>query len=412
MKYPELRKMYYKDRDGYEQECAMRPESAWATVLPLEINGYKSYYMNCPEITGLICEIYKNYIVLKKTVDRLPSIAYDCYKRNCLIDEVMMTNDLEGVHSTKREISEILDATQKESKKAMRLRGMVVKYEKLLSGSEEVIELKNSRDIRKLYDELVIDEMAKEDLPDGEIFRKGPVSVVSATDKEKHRGLPPPEKNIIDSMDKALEVINLGEFPVLIGIAALHYYIGYIHPFYDGNGRLNRFISSYLLSMHLGTLVGLRLAYTIKNEKNLYYSAFDFANNKKNRGDITPFIIIFLKIVNDSIIQMLRKVWDGEEKFVFYANLFDRLKPELDGDSHKILVVLIQDKIFGSGKFDIKGLAEVMEYGYSKMRKELVKISESTMERLLKRSREGHRYIYSIDLDALEEMAEKAGNER
>ena len=63
---------------------------------------------------------------------------------------------------------------------------------------------------------------------------------------------------------------------------------------YDGNGRLSRFISSYLLKREFNTLVALRLSYTIKNTKNEYYKAFDLCNNKKNMGELTFFSITFV----------------------------------------------------------------------------------------------------------------------
>ncbi len=62
-------------------------------------------------------------------------------------------------------------------------------------------------------------------------FRKGPVSVYSETQKLKHQGTTPPEKNIIISMEHALYTLNDEQLPELVRIAIFHYYMGYIHPF-------------------------------------------------------------------------------------------------------------------------------------------------------------------------------------
>ena len=65
-------------------------------------------------------------------------------------------------------------------------------------------------------------------------------------------------------MTKGLNILNNDEYDYMIRIAVFHYIFGYIHPFYDGNGRTSRFISSYLLSKNLLPIVSYKLASTIK----------------------------------------------------------------------------------------------------------------------------------------------------
>ncbi|WP_318259784.1 Fic family protein [Ruminococcus sp. YRD2003] len=64
-----------------------------------------------------------------------------------------------------------------------------------------------------------------------------------------------PESKIIDTMNKSLDVFNNNDIDIFMRIAVFHYLFGYIHPFYDGNGRTSRFISSYLLSRQLNPLI-------------------------------------------------------------------------------------------------------------------------------------------------------------
>ena len=407
MEYPILSKLYYKDREKYNGECLARKESVSATVLPLFIHGQQAFYMNCPQMTSLLCEIYKQLQQLKKESRELPGVAYGRYARNCLIDEVLLTNDLEGVYSTKKEISEILDASGKDAEKKARLRGMVLKYEKLLRSDKGDVDLHSCEGIRALYDEIVLAEIPENRWPDGKIFRKDQVSVVTVTERERHRGVAPPEKNVVEHMSAALQLLDDGDIPPLIGIALLHYFIGYIHPFYDGNGRLSRFISSYLIKRELDTLVALRLSYAIKNNTRRYYTAFDLANDRKNCGDTTPFILSFLEIILDAEKSLREKFQQGFERYSYYTRLIQPLEAKWSNDEMSVLFVMIQNELFGSEPFDVQGLADAMGMSQSKLRLLLKNLMRSEVADAVKTERKGHRLTYGVDLESLEAICEE-----
>ena len=150
----------------------------------------------------------------------------------------------EGVRSTRQEIREAIFAQGKYNPD-VRLWGIVNKYNKIIN--DENIKLKTCADIRNLYDDFILDEIKRNntsDIPDGNIFRKNSVDIVSGTQKTIHRGVYP-ESKIIDYMTKALQFLHDDSVSIFIRIAVFHYLLGYIHPFYDGNGRMSRFITSY-----------------------------------------------------------------------------------------------------------------------------------------------------------------------
>lgn len=85
----------------------------------------------------------------------------------------MLTNDIEGAYSSRREISELLDSLGKRAGKR-RFRGLVQKYVILSSG--QTVPLQTCEDIRALYDDLVLDEVIdekKSNEPDGGIVPRG-----------------------------------------------------------------------------------------------------------------------------------------------------------------------------------------------------------------------------------------------
>ena len=124
-----------------------------------------------------------------------------------LVDEIVKTNDIEGVYSSRREINSVLSELETKSH-GKRFMGLVQKY--LMLQKNETMSFDTCEDIRNLYNDLVyfeIEEDNPSDLPDGKIFRKDSTSVLSATQKELHRGVNP-EGKIIECMNKALAILN------------------------------------------------------------------------------------------------------------------------------------------------------------------------------------------------------------
>lgn len=236
MNYEYLNKLYYKDKHLFEKEYEYRKNSPYSVSLDLEINGGEAFYVNLPDFMTQIPTLYKKYAELNKLCIELPRVAYESYERKCLIDEIILSNDIEGIRSTRKEIINVLESESKPAK-TKRFNGMVRKYVRLLDNPEilYVVDLKNSKDVRNLYNDIVLDEIDKSNRPDGEIFRKDIAEIVSGTQQVKHIGVHP-ESKIINYMNKSLSIFDKDNIPALYKIAILHYMIGYIHPFYDGNG--------------------------------------------------------------------------------------------------------------------------------------------------------------------------------
>ena len=163
-----------------------------------------------------------------KLCNTLPGVAIDQYSKKCLIDEIVITNKIEGVHSSRKEIGEALDVLETQSKtrgKRQRFISLVNKYLKLIKN--ELISLECCKDIRDIYDEVFLEEVVNEEpnnKPDGKIFRKESVSVHSETDKVIHVGLTP-ESKIIEATTLALQFLNDDSIEELFRICIFHEYI-------------------------------------------------------------------------------------------------------------------------------------------------------------------------------------------
>ena len=395
MEYELLSKIFYKKPTEYESIYDARFNSEASIKLPIKIHENVGFIFNTNEITKLLVKIYKTINKINLLRTHLPNIAINSYIIKSLKDEIALTNEIEGVRSTRKEIEDAIDSIKND--KNARFKGLVDKYFKLISN--EIIPLNNYEDIRTIYDALVLPEIEKENLPDGILFRKEPVQVVSATQKEKHRGIMP-ESKIIESLDLCLDFLKSDDIDSLIKISAFHYLFGYIHPFYDGNGRTSRFISSYLIKNELDVLLALKLSYTVKNNINKYYKAFDVCNDRKNKGDITFFVVTFLELLSQASDDLYTKIADLNDQLNYYNNIINTLVNEkvLSDKQAKCIFILCQNRLFDDTYMNMNTLTELLEKSDTTTRK-ILKSLES--KNLLVKCRNKNQYLYSANLDSL-----------
>lgn len=394
MNYPLLSHLYYKDKKEYETLYKNRIQSEFSKVLPIKIGENDAFYCLSPEIHNMSLEIMKLDKAIAKISKVLPEIALDQFARKCLIDEIKLTNDIEGVYSTRKELKSVLNEMNSKNKKK-RFYGLIKKYFLLLSGNQ--FPLNTSNDIRAIYDDLVLKEVVEacaDNMPDGEIFRKDKAEVTTSTQKVIHEGVYP-ESKIIQLMEQSLNILNQDEIPILIRISIFHYLFGYIHPFYDGNGRTSRFISSYLLSQEYEPLIGLRLSYTIKEHIRDYYNAFKECNNKNNLGDLTPFIIMFLRVILESF-QNLFDALDTRKNQLdeYYHHICNN--QSLSEEAKDLAFILTQVALFSDEGITKKELCEQMDISSSTIEKRLDCLREKEM---LLIDKSGRSFKYSINLN-------------
>ena len=402
MNYEPLAKLYYKDKSVYTKIYNERFNNEFSYHLPFEISGNKAFFIIDYQISRKIEEIYYISRQLDDILNQLPPIAFKYYINKNLIDEIMLTNDIEGVYSTRKEISQIIEMPDNSTKK-VRLMGLVKKYQKLING--EKIPLSSCNDLRLLFDEIVLNEIEEDEKPDGEIFRTGSVSVCTATDKEKHRGLYP-EKKLIDFLNKSLDFLtNENNVGPLVKIAVFHYLFGYAHPFYNGNGRTSRFISSYLLCNILNQSIALRISYTIKNDKNKYYKAFDICNDPKNKGDITPFLYSFIDIIKNAAKSSLENLESLKQRLEYYSTIHENIYNFFENDlQSKIVYILIQNALFSSKGVFIEELKHHLECSEATIRKNIKSLIKHGL--IITTEREKNKMLYELSLDDFEQFAE------
>ncbi len=396
MNYKPLLGLYYENKSEYESVYKSRFFGENCVHLNFKIHENEAFYCITEEMHKLYIKILElNADVLHK-LSALPGIAPKQFAKRSLIEEIVLTNNIEGVFSTRKEIGSVLESLKNGDKKK-RFFGLVKKYNMLAS---EEIPLKVPEDIRKVYNELVLPEIAADDpqnIPDGELFRKDGAEVTSKTQKVIHIGVYP-EAKIISSIEKALSILNSDLSPIE-RISIFHYLFGYIHPFYDGNGRTSRFISSYLLAKELNNrLIGYRMSYTIKENLSAYYNAFKLCNDPKNRGDITPFILMFMDIIYKSMDNLQKALHERIQKLHFFSDKMAALPYFQTEAMQNFGFLLIQARLFAEHGITKKELEQNLEIGTVTLDKRLKIVREAG---LLLEERVERRLYFKFDIDKL-----------
>ncbi len=403
MKKDSLSKLYYKDRNNYKEIYEKRFNSENAIHIDFSVNGFPAFFVLEPSIYSKTIDIYKTDKRIKKLRDLLPEQAINQFAFRCLIDEIILTNDIEGVYSSRREINSVLSELKTKSR-GKRYSGLVQKY--MLLQNDTTLSFETCQDIRDLYDDLVYAEVAednRENLPDGKIFRKDSTSVLSPTQKELHKGVYPEEK-IIECMNKALYILNDENIDFLFRVSVFHFLFGYIHPFYDGNGRTSRFISSYLLSKEFESIIAYRISYSIKENIKEYYEAFKICNDKHNRGDLTPFIMMFIDIIGESLHQLENALKKRFDKLRYYENCIQYLPYGFSEKYQDLYFLLIQAGLFSENGISTQELIEVLRVSRATVSSRLKNLAKENL--IIKKAFGNIRY-YSLDLDTVDNLSKK-----
>lgn len=375
--YIELEKLYYKNKDiKSEYESRINNPCSIKTSLfinPINNRGnriekeYELFYLPIKDILILQDKINENSKIIITLSDKLPSSAKESCIIEIMVNEIVKSNEVEGINTTKKEIYEVMSY-----KKADRLSGIVNKYTQIINKKFEKIIF--VEDFRKLYDEifgkdLLMDENNK---LDGELFRNTKVHINNGL-KNIHTG-DSNEKIIIKHLKDLIKFMNDDSVNFLIKASITHYYFEYIHPFYDGNGRTGRFLCSMYLARKLDILTGLSLSYSIFNEKNKYSKLFKSASSEKNFGEMTFFIKGFLEFIlrgQENIKEMLKSKRD---KLDYIKKEIEKL--ELEKIKKMVLMIYSENFIFSDEIFlkdkDLSKRLKISRNELNKVLKELV----------------------------------------
>ena len=258
------------------------------TELPLlTFNSSKMYYFNSNELAHLFqeyLEFFNNDLVEREST--IISENYEDIIISRLTSELDGTLRIEGVNTTRRQMIDIYNGLKKE------LDSNDIIIRNMIKGIEYISNKPafNKENLLKLYNILSQDSLTEETKLDGEFYRLDKVYVGD------HEGCP--ADKIDESMNGFFAFVNneIDKRNFYLPFIA-HFYVLYIHPYYDFNGRTARMVSlwiSLLSDIHM--LLPTYISEAINDDKNNYYKAID--NSRFSNNDITYFLTYLIDLSN------------------------------------------------------------------------------------------------------------------
>lgn len=313
MAYQTLEKLFYADTSSdrfaahaSRAQSRLEDESSFRTGVLLE---HGELFLSVPRELSLATErVLRRERRVSALWRGLPPIALGAFIRSLIMDEVVYSNEIEGVHSTRRQVETALEA-HRESRAGAHT--PFAEFAHLyLSITDHPLIPACLEDIRSIYDAVVADDITIGDRLGSSLFRTGPVVIENERGKRVHEGVTP-ESEIKRFLQQWLDLSASEEIPELYSALLCHFLFGYIHPFYDGNGRTGRYLLALHLSSPLSQATVLSLSRIIAENKALYYKAFDSVEKPLNRAEGTQFVLSMLELIS---LAQERLIADLEEK--------------------------------------------------------------------------------------------------
>lgn len=363
--YKSLKTLFHMSSDGrrvVETEYTSRFESPATLHWDFQVGEHELFVVLTGEVQSLLEQVWRAELQIAHKWVTLPGVARSHYLTGLLIEEIKATNQIEGVHSTRKEIAEALTAPKSGPHK--RFREMVAFYESLLDPAERPPFPDSPTALRAEYDKLLSKEISSDDLPDGELFRAGSVDIHDGV-REVHRA-PRSEHDIEKRMQTFLDS-QLHETHTLVNALIGHFIFEYTHPFYDGNGRMGRFLLAFKALEILSPPTSMSLSHQFSLQRKKYYAAFIDAENSMNYGEATFFLKSMLEMLVDAQEDLESSLDQKHEQLRSLQDTLSTLKR--DQYERGLLFLAAQALLFGPDQpIPLKEAAAAMDRSWNTLR--------------------------------------------
>lgn len=355
---------------------------------------FKPQFQITPEIAGLLMQIEASKEVIK-TFKITPKVLASLRQTA----KLMTTHYSTAIEGNRLTLEEVENTIIKNLKSRERDEKEVMGY---YSALEYVFEIANKKavineEVIKKIHAIVMGSGSQNHKPT--VYRDGQ-NVIRETAKGLIVYMPPEAKDVPPLMKELTQWIELQKAniptPILAGIA--HYEFATVHPYYDGNGRTARLLTTLIL--HLNGY-GMNGVYSLEEyyAKDLqsYYEAISIGEpnyyNGRAEADITKWILYFIKGMTKAF-ESVKKNLESRPKEE--DSIKSKLLYELDMRQKKVLDLFLKQKTIKSSD-----IALVLGIGSAMATRICSKWASEGFIKSLSEGKKGRSYILAEKWKAL-----------
>ena len=224
-----------------------------------------------------------------------PQNSSQLYGTKAMEEEIISTFTIENIDFSRDSVRKIMAGYAPSDESENRIYGMKKGLEFISDPTHTMAE----ENIFRLYETAVGAFLPEEDkLLPGDYYRHDAVYIVG--EKVEHTGIS--WEKLKDYMGDLIGFIQ-DKTPMndLLKAALIHFYIAYLHPYFDGNGRMARLLHLwYLVQQGYSSALFIPLSEYVNKSRKGYYDAYTLAeDNAQISGvlDVTPFLVYFIENV-------------------------------------------------------------------------------------------------------------------
>ena len=214
-------------------------------------------------------------------------------------EEISSSMEIEGINTSRDSVRRILQGYAPQTDEESRIYGMKLGLDFIADPAHAITE----ENIHRLYQTAIGNYLNNDDqLLEGHRYRHDAVYIVG--ERVEHTGLP--HDKLPQYMQALVSFIQSdSEMNDLLKSAIIHFYVAFLHPYFDGNGRMARLLHLwYLVQNGYPSALFIPFSSLIKRSKSSYYKAYtQVEENAKLSGsiDLTPFLTYFIHEVYDQL---------------------------------------------------------------------------------------------------------------
>ncbi len=183
--------------------------------------------------------------------------------------------------------------------------------------------------------------------------------------------------------------------PIIVGIA-LHFLIGYIHPFYDGNGRTARTLFYwYVISRGYDLFRYIPISKVIKKAPAKYRDAY--LSTEEDDMDMTYFILYNIECIKKARKALTEHLGREMDR----STAVSRMIKELNDVTPRQVRIISYMAEHPEEQFGITEIAERFSIAYQTARTDLIDLEA---RKYLWMKKKGKAFLYSIDEDLVKKI--------